>query len=82
MRFVAQLYIEPQNVSVTKKLSELCLLISFVLNLLGIQIEEVDAQAIKKENKTIRHEIFDFQDEFKRLEEEVSYMNSKRKTFG
>ncbi len=57
-------------------------MISFVLNLLGIQIVEVDAQAIKKENKIIRHEIFDFQDELKRLEEEVSYMNSKRKNFG
>ena len=53
-----------------------------MLNLLGIQIEEVDAQAIKNENKTIRHEIFDFQDELKQLEEEVSCMNSKRKTFG
>ena len=57
-------------------------MISFVLNLLGIQIEEVDAQAIKKENKIINPEIFDFQDELKWFEEEVSYMNSKRKTFG
>ena len=57
-------------------------MISFVLNLLGIQIEEVDAQAIKKENKIIRPEIFDFQDELKWLEEEVSYVNSRRKTFG
>ena len=39
--------------------------------MLQIEKEEVDVEEIRNENRTIRHEIFDLQDEVKILEDKL-----------
>ena len=39
--------------------------------MLNIEKEEVDIDQIRNENRTIRHEIFDLQDEVKMLEDKL-----------